>query len=410
MEDPDDYTRMRLAAEQMVRSQLPSGLFSYEFNFVTGESPDPADLDGVALVRQSFAAYVLARYATRFHHQPALDAVGLFLENSAGRSLPIGKSEYQSRLEAAGLYNQPLSWMFLQRSLNLFGLLYSTDGTGKLLSADHSYELAYPGATALALAAGLLYTTASEDHRFDELLGRWVEGLLAVQVPGRGFREVPHHLAESDYLNGEAWLALALYAKTYPQDQEIAGVLVSLDSYMLERYYASSSKQFFHWGSMASALRAGVSGDARFDDLLASLAEHYLSDNAPLPDGTSNSCHIVEGLASVSGRSKTIQGTGSLMPLVQERITSLMAQNRRLQIDPDMKTRLAIDDRGVQGLEKYAGGFLSTADPPRMRLDFTGHCLNAFLIMERAGLTGRNADIPDRPVQKDLISKTSIAK
>jgi hypothetical protein len=395
---PDDRARMRMAAEQLVRGQLPSGLFSYEYDFETGALASSDDLDGVVLVRQSFAAFVLAQYAARFHHPPALDAVRRFLEGSAERSLPIGKGKFQSRLEAAGAYNEPLSWMFLQRSLNLFGLLYSTRGSGQLLSADNSYELAYPGATALALAAGLLYTKATEDHRFDELLAHWVEGLLAVQVPGRGFREVPHHLAESDYLNGEAWLALAMYAEAYPRDRDVAEVLASLDSYLLERYYASSSKQFFHWGSMASALRAEMTDDARFDDFLTSLTEHFLSDNAQLPDGTSNSCHIVEGLASVSSRTETIQGAGSLMPLVQERITRLMVQNRLLQIDVDMKSRLALDERGIQGLGKFAGGFLSTTDPPRMRLDTTGHCLNALLIMEGAGLIETPAYIPQTTI------------
>lgn len=392
---PDDDTRMRLAAEQLVRTQLPSGLFTYEFDIATGERSDPVAPDGVVLVRESFAAYALARYGARFDYRPALDAVRRFLGNAAERSLPIGKGEYQSRLEAAGLYNQPFAWMFLQTSLNLFGLLYSTDGAGQLLSADGSYQQAYPGATALALAAGLYYQAASGDGRFDDLLRHWAQGLLAVQLPGRGFREAPHHLAESDYLNGEGWLALALYAEAYPQDAETAGVLGALDDYLLGRYANSPSRQFYHWGSMAAARRAAMSGERRFDDFLASLTGRYLARNVQLPDGTSNSCHVVEGLASFAGRAETLQGADSLNSKARERIVRLMAQNRQLQIHAGMKLSTAPGERGARGLEEYSGGFLSSVEPPRMRLDFTGHCLNAMLIMEHAGLSGETGYSPD---------------
>ncbi|MGB5606045.1 MAG: hypothetical protein WBN51_05950 [Gammaproteobacteria bacterium] len=47
------------------------------------------------------------------------------------------------------------------------------------------------------------------------------------------------------------------------------------------------------------------------------------------------------------------------------------------------------------GLEDFSGGFLSTTKPPRMRVDYTGHCLNAFVIMDRAGMLEKAEDIPD---------------
>ena len=86
----DDYSRMRLAAEQLVRTQLPSGLFIYTFDFDTGNSSAAAELDGVALVRQSLVAFALAEYAARFHNPRALTAVRRFLEGAARRSLPSG--------------------------------------------------------------------------------------------------------------------------------------------------------------------------------------------------------------------------------------------------------------------------------------------------------------------------------
>lgn len=384
---PDDYARMRLVAEQLVRTQVPSGLFPYEYDLVTGAASDPSRLDGVVLVRQCFAAFVLARYGARFDSREALDAVRRFLGNAANRSLPIGKGAYQERLEAAGLYSQPFAWLFLQTSLDLFGLLYSPDGAGQLVSADGSYQQAYPGATALALAAGLKYQAATGDREFAGQLGRWARGLLAVQVPGRGFREAPHHLAESDYLNGEAWLALALYAGSHPRDLEIPRVLEALDAYLLVRYAESPSRRFYHWGSMAAAARAVMTGDQRFDDFLAGLTRRHLADNAAVPEANANSCHVVEGLASFVARA---QANADLEPLVtgaRERIAQLMAYNRRLQILPDTGFQ---GQKGTQGAGDFAGSFLGSVEPPRTRLDYTGHCLNALLIMERAGLLGES--------------------
>ena len=184
-------------------------------------------------------------------------------------------------LENSGAYNYPRLWRLLRAPLDRLGLLYSAHGAGQLLSADDTRETAYPGATALALAAGLVYRQATGDHQFDDWFRQWVHGLLAMHLPGRGFREAPHQLGESDYVNGEAWLALAMYAEAHPKDTKIAGLLATLDEYMLERYYGSSSRQFYHWGSMASAKRAGMSRDESFDDFLASLTRRFIAKNAP---------------------------------------------------------------------------------------------------------------------------------
>ena len=384
----DDYSRMRLAAEQLVRTQLPSGLFIYAFDFDTGNSSAAAELDGVALVRQSFVAFALAEYAARFQNPRALTAVRRFLDGAARRSLPVGKGQLQWLLEQARAYNIYRLWSHVRGTLSSFGLLYSTSGSGKLLSADGTYESAYPGATALALAAGLRYQEVSGDNRFEKLLGRWVEGLRAVYVPGRGFREAPHYLSESGYLNGEAWLALARYAESYPHDRETAELLERLDDYVLERYRDSTSRQFHHWGSMAAAQRAAMSGDRRFDDFLAGLTRQFLSSNAPALDLTSNTCHVVEGLASSASRQAITEGTDPLATMTGEWIERLMAKNRQLQIRSDMLSRLDHIPQAARHRD-FLGGFLHSAMPLRTRVDFTAHCLNALIIMDSAGMLER---------------------
>lgn len=89
------------------------------------------------------------------------------------------------------------------------------------MSADGRYSGAWAGATALALLAELAYSQASGDDRFADLRSAWLEGLLALRIPGGGFRELPTSIAAADYLNGEAWLALAVYADMHPNEENV---------------------------------------------------------------------------------------------------------------------------------------------------------------------------------------------
>ncbi|MGB5202424.1 MAG: hypothetical protein WBN68_20515 [Sedimenticolaceae bacterium] len=63
-----------------------------------------------------------------------------------------------------------------------------------------------------------------------------------------------------------------------------------------------------------------------------------------------------------------------------------MAQNRALQIRADWPPGAASQRVQLDARQDLTGGFLHTTSPPSMRVDITAHCLNALLIMDRAGL------------------------
>jgi hypothetical protein len=45
-----------------------------------------------------------------------------------------------------------------------------------------------------------------------------------------------------------------------------------------------------------------------------------------------------------------------------------------------------------------------------MRVDYTGHCLNALLIMDDAGLLGKTEAIQHRPAEAYEINETSLTE
>ena len=57
----DDVTRMELAADQLVRLQLPSGFFPYDYNFATGEAEDMKKMSGVNLLQIDYRHRYLQR-------------------------------------------------------------------------------------------------------------------------------------------------------------------------------------------------------------------------------------------------------------------------------------------------------------------------------------------------------------
>ena len=188
-----EHLPIRIAANQFVSTQLSSGLFPYDFNFSSGKITPMINITGVNLVRQTSAAFTLSGYLTHFKSVPVEESLKLFLQQSSSRSLPISKGNLQSILEWSGFYKRWQIWTLFRQPLDNLGLLYNTSGNALLVSVDNDYERAWPGSTALTLYSALQYFSVTGDTRFNEAIHRWKEGLLALKVPGRGFRHAAGH-------------------------------------------------------------------------------------------------------------------------------------------------------------------------------------------------------------------------
>lgn len=385
----DDAARMRLAADQLLRQQLPSGLFPYDYDFATGAAEDMNDMSGPNIVRQTGTSFVLGEYLVSVDSVPLRGAITAALKAFDRRSLPIGKSIVQTALEKIGVYNRWRFWMSWRKPLNSLGLLYSAEGNGAVVSANGTYERAWSGATALALIAELKYRAVTGDEQFSEARTRWLRGLLALHVPGRGFREAPHYLTESAYVNGEAWLALGEYARAFPNDQKVAKLLAALDDYLITRYGARPSLMFYHWGVMAAEVRADTTGDRRFIEFIRDQTAWIISTQHRLLEDPSNSCALVEGLATAFRMLRNARTEAStLLGTLLKWITVMMQRNRTMQILPEMSEIKLDDGRRVKSerLSDFAGAFLVSSTVPKTQIDVTGHCLSALIRMQRAGL------------------------
>ena len=372
-----DPERLRRAVDYLLASQLPSGFFRYDFDFLADRAAE-----GDNIVRQAGAAYILAEYYLHARDRRVRLAVEATLKTSDGLSRPIGKRWLQSALERTGLLSLPIGRYKLRAGLDRMGLLYLPRGDGKVISQDGRYGTAYTGATAVALLAELQYYQATRDNRFGELRSAWVKGLVSLWIPGRGFRITPDSIDDSPFFDGEVWLALAYHQELFPADQSVAALLKPLDAYLMKRYASEVSTGFYQWGTMAAARRFTVTSDARYVSFIRTQAQTFLE--APRRDSWrgDNSCAEMEGLATAARVLRAQKDPDrALLERLQARIDADMESNRRLQIPPDA-TRMAFAD-GVYvsspRLREFSGAFLAGRFRPHTRIDDTLHCMSALI-------------------------------
>ncbi len=165
--------RAKLAIAYMGHVQLPSGLFEYEYNFLSGTFSRANNV-----VRQAGAAVVTAEYAGFFDDADVAERAKAALAGLVAISVPAED--------------------------------------GAMVSKNGAADKGSTGATALALLAELTYFSASGDSQFESERAAWLYALLRMQLPSGGFARAPGIDAESDYYNGETWLALAQDPRLFP--------------------------------------------------------------------------------------------------------------------------------------------------------------------------------------------------
>jgi hypothetical protein len=140
---------------------------------------------------------------------------------------------------------------------------------------------------------------------------------------------------------------------------------------------------------MSAATRFTTTSDPKFVTFIAAQTQHFVgrdSDWSP----TDNTCPVVEGLASAARILSARNGADDdLVRRIRTRIDQEMTKNRTLQIRPGAD-HLDLPGGGSLSSPKlagYAGAFLAGADEPFTRIDYTAHCISAFIEMSVAGGT-----------------------
>lgn len=383
---------MRDIVDAWMVTQDADGFLPYGFDFLTGRRTDDPKSGGY-MIRQAGALWGWARYYGYSGDARYREPIRRGLAALAQHSLPIGKSRAQAWLEQTRVLWLPAGRLTLKSALRSLGLLYDATGAGKVVSANGDYATAWSGTTALALLVELEYRRVTHDDRFAPFRTAWRDGLLALRIPGGGFRESPTSIDDSDFFNGEAWLALAVYADTERNDRVVIDMLADLDARLMRRYAEHPSSTFYQWGAMAAAQRWRTTGDPQFLDYLKQQAEVFTERFGRQIDEDDNACAPMEGLAVTQGAFvESGEGSSALAQRVVALLDREAAKLPSLQIQRG-QTQMKLGGEAIltaPHLAEFAGSFLWTRKRPETRVDFAQHCLSALMMIEdneRAGRT-----------------------
>lgn len=387
--DQMDYSgSIRLSVDRWLAVQRPSGFFPYGFDFLMDKEMEPNALSGPNLVRQAGTASALADYYLLTGDKRARPALEKLLTAFEGHSLPIGKSSLQGIIESSRLLSMPIGRYKIQSALDRLGLLYKTEGEGKVLSPNNDYRQARTGGLALALLTEVRYFKASGDHRFAPLRKAWLEGLLGLRIPDGGFRVTPSSIDSTPYFDGEAWLALAEYNNTFPQDHRAAQALADLDDDLITMYGKSGSAYkiaFFHWGTMAAAARYSHSKEQKFLDFIHLQMREFLKRKEKFTD-THNNCASIEGAADALGvMTMAGEASGELGIRTRNWIDKQMSAIQRMQIQPGQRNIVFSNAHLLAPrLQEFAGAYLGGIYRAETRVDFAQHCVSAMIKKTRS--------------------------
>lgn len=383
---PDYPAMMRAAVDQLIASQTSSGLFSYGFDFLADEPLERDQISPYNLIRQTGTASVLAAYYRHTGDARAREPLQRMLSAFDRYSLPVGKARAQDWLERTRLLSVPFARWKLRATLARLGMLYQPAGDGRVVSNDGRYENAFAGTVALALLTELVYSEAANDNQFAGSRAGWLRGLLDLRVPGGGFRENPASIDESEYFNGEGWLALAVYTHLHGDDAETAAVLDDVDRALMERYSRHPRAGFYHWGAMAAAQRYATTRDPRFLAFLAGQAELFLTRMQPTLKMDANHCPRMEGVAAtLEAFHRAGMGDQALAKRLRSWLSGEEAKLHRLQIQPG-QNRLALGgdaELRAPRLGDFAGAFRGGLYDLTTRVDFAQHCVSAMVMLDR---------------------------
>jgi hypothetical protein len=383
----DDLAAQRAAVEQLVRLQLPTGLLDFDMDFLAGSgagSGKSSREKSAFIARQAGTAYGIAKYFEQTEDERVREPLAKLIETLGALSLPIGKSAAQHAVEMSGALSMPLMRVKLRDTLDGLGLLYTPSGEGALVAYEQGYATAWAGTVALALLAEVHYYRATGDARFAALRERWRNGLGVLRIPGGGFREYPASLDESPYANGEAWLAFAVMAETFPSGSVSAEEMRSIDDHMIATYADEYNNGFFHWGAMAASRRFATTKDRRLVDFAEKQAQMALKDGPPA-DTPANSCGVVEGLAASAATLARAGRNDALLRTLRARIRAEMDKNNGMQVQPAQDRIVFGADSQLTAprLRDYAGAYLIGRFTPSIRIDMTQHCVSAVAEMQR---------------------------
>lgn len=332
-------------AEYIAYRQLPSGLFTYEFEVGADRYSDENNI-----VRQIGVAALTSQYA-----------------RLSGKSSAVTSADRAIAFHLQGLANLP-----------------GVDGAGFIATADGRNKL---GATAL-LAMALLEHPQSE--RYAETRGRLVNGILWLQQPSGMFVTAfppAQQLNAQDYFPGEALLVLAEEYDRQPSERILKAFNGAMDFYG-EYFKRRRSPAFAAWQVQAFARMATATKRddfARFAFELADwmIAQQLTTANCRWPDliggidsgdgPTAAAGLYLESLADALNLARRMKD-GDRVKRYEPAVRGLARFVLQLQIRPE-------EAYFARSQKDTVGGIRAAPTVARVRID---HCAHALVGLAKA--------------------------
>jgi hypothetical protein len=269
------------------------------------------------------------------------------------------------------------------------------------LSPEHTYEgetircvtkneesyICQLGATALALTGILGYIEAepTKANEYKTLIEGYVSFILKSKIPNAGFRNVYRigigfqGATESSFSNGEALLALVRYYQ-YSPDTEVKKVIDETFTYIQGKEFDTA---LYLWAMAAVKDMQVLWPNEMYTTYGKEFTNWRLGLLVSARSTNRNYCASTEGLVSAYSLLKD-STTESDQERLRKEIDFWNAKNLDFQIGGEDMYRLTQNTDGlallkVQNMQKGKGGFLTADDELTQRIDFTQHCVSAYL-------------------------------
>lgn len=352
LSDTELRTLIKTGAAWLVNAQQPNGRFRYEF-FPYEDRYGGDD----NIVRQTGALFALTE----------------ILRHDKTDTLHIAKTAHEAitHFERISKKGEQNGQSFRCITVN---------------SASTKCEL---GATALALASiiGYVEHAPANTSEVRDLISDYRAFILAMQKRNGGFQNSyligrsSQSDAESPFSNGEALLALTrLY--NYKSDSEVKDAIEEALAYLVEQPYDSA---LYLW--IMAALKEVDDIDVRLQNTayVRDFTLWRLEHGAALHNSNKNFCAYTEGLVSALSLLKD-RVPQNVYDRVQREVEFGLRKNRALQVTDNDVTRAFIGTNGLEIISftrplRAVGGFLTGEAERSQRIDYTQHCVNAYVQM-----------------------------
>ncbi len=236
------------------------------------------------------------------------------------------------------------------------------------------------GTTALSMIALINYSSRNtqfyDDYR--ELIESFNDYLLAMRIENAGFiaKFTPNknpELVESSFYNGEAFLALAKYYN-FTLNNDVLNEIFDLWPYLRESYINSLDSNFYLWGMLALKELKYLIPVEDFLPFVSLYTKARVKSFERYRNNDQAFCGFLEGLSASVYLFKFVNDK-DLFTLYNRELSFWLQKIDKLQIKTD-----EIFDFKIKNLRNSLGAFIVSSEDPTIRIDYTQHCLNGYLI------------------------------